>query len=797
MALFEQFTAYRRGWSTTLGTRLALALGAIMLLTLGIALTAWLAMLQISEKVDHIGRQQVPLINTSARLAWLSGSITSTAPRLMAARSRWEQEETWSALQTQLGALRALPDEHPQQILPAEFVQNLQHLAPRIEQNLNQLNQHVSTLFELRRKIREYATALRWSHAAFLDEINPILTDSRFNTDSLLEDLGASRQSQALLQQIHDELSNRDRLQALNADTNLAVGLILRAASQSQPHQIETTLHYLAEIEDQLQQHLNSLTSVESTVSIRQASRDILSYSHGSRSLPQLRLQELSILTTNQTLLDENKQLLGVLENLIEQQTQRTETLAAETSRTAEQSIQRARVLLILTAVSGLLLSVFVGWHFVGHQLLQRLNRLRLSMDAIAAGDLETPVDTDGDDELSQMAQALLVFRNTAREVEDANAEAIIDNALVGLISTDDQGRIEFVNPNARLLFQQSQAALEGRSIDCILCAEQARSLDLLALARHQSSIETLGQRADGGTFHLDLSARSYAQRQRTRYLYTLVDATERHHAKELLEATIIERTKDLRAEISERRKTEAELRAAHQELIQAAKLAMLGQLSASIAHELNQPLSALRYNTHNLTRLLAQGRLDDSQTLLQKNEQLADKMARIINHLKVFARRSDTDIGAIALAGVVDSALELYTERLQRLSCEVDLNGLNDLPPAAGDAIRLEQVLVNLIGNALDAMNDNPHPRLSIQGSVLQGELRLVLSDNGCGMTAPQLQQIFDPFYTTKEPGSGLGLGLSISRKILQDLKGEIAIDSSPGQGTQVQLTLPRHENR
>ncbi len=795
MALFDQITPRRWGWSR-LGTRLTLALGAIMLLTLGIALTAWIAMLQISEKVDHIGRQQVPLINTSARLAWISGSITSTAPRLVASASRWEQEDTWNQLQDQLHTLSALPTEHPQQILPDEFIHNLQQLAPRIEQNLKQLNQNVTILFELRRGIRELSTALRWSHAAFLDEITPILTDSRFNTDSLLEDLGTSPRPQALLEQIHTELSNRDRLQAMNADTNLAVGLILRAASQSQAHQIETTLHYLAEIEDQLQQQLDNLKSVESTVSIRQASRDILSYSHGDRSLPQLRLQELSILSTNQTLLDKNKQLLGTLEALIEQQTARTEALASDTSRNAEQTINRSRVLLILTAVCGLMLSLFVGWHFVGHQLLHRLNRLRLSMEAIASGDLGTPVNTSGDDELSQMAQALLVFRNTAREVEDANAEAIIDNALVGLISTDDQGCIEFVNPNARLLFQQSQAALEGRNIHCILSAQPADSVDLLALAQRQASIETLGQRANGEAFHLDLSARSFAQRQRTKYLYTLVDATERHHAKELLEATIIERTKDLRAEISERRKTEAELRAAHQELIQAAKLAMLGQLSASIAHELNQPLSALRYNTHNLSRLLEQSRLEDSQVLLQKNEQLADKMARIINHLKLFARRSDTAISAVDTAAVVDSALELYTERLKRLACEVRIEGLADLPPAASEAIHLEQVLVNLIGNALDAMNDRDTPCLIIEGQAHQHQLVLHLRDNGCGMEEIQLRQIFDPFYTTKEPGSGLGLGLSISRKILQELQGEIAIESSPGLGTHVQLTLPRYEN-
>lgn len=795
MALFEQIRPNRWGW-TKLGIRLTLALGSIILLTLSIALAAWVAVRQISDEVDQINRQQIPLINNSARLAWLSGGITSTAPRLISAQSRWEQEEIWEMLQSHLNALHSLSNEQPQQMLPSEFIYNVQRLAPKIEQNLRQLNSHVTTLFELRRNIRELSTSLRWSHAAFLDEISPILSDSLFNTDSLLDSLGTQQHTPAQLPRIQAELNNRERLHALNADTNLAVGLILRAASQAEPHQIEATLHYLAEIEDQLQQHLDALRSVESSISIRQASTDILSYSHGERSLPQLRLHELDILSTNQSLLDENKQLLSVLESLIVQQTQHTEALVAEASGRADKAIIRARALLIFMAIAGLSLSLFVGWHYVGHKILQRLNRLRLSMAAIANGDLKAPIDTSGDDELSQMAQALVIFRNTAQEVEDANAEAILDNALIGLISTDDKGIIEFVNPNARFVLQQSQQALEGRDIHCILSDELTPPINLLALATHQNSVDTLGKKADGSLFHLDLSARSFAQRQRTKYLFTLVDSTERHHAKELLEATIIERTKDLRAEISERRKTEAELRATHQELIQATKLAMLGQLSASIAHELNQPLSALRYNTHNITRLLSLSRTEECLKLLDKNEQLTDKMAHIINHLKVFSRRSDSVIKAVNMQHVIENALELYTERLKRLSCSIQLNGFEYLPSAAGDDIRLEQVLVNLIGNALDAMNNSAQPCLLIEGMKDEKTVTIHLRDNGCGIDSALLQQIYDPFFTTKEVGEGLGLGLSISRKIIHDLGGSISISSTPEQGTHVQLTLPHYEN-
>lgn len=786
------------GWSR-IGFKLIGAIGAILLVTLAIAVAAWLAFVEISERIDTISEQQVPLFTTSARLAELGGLITSTAPRLRSARSQWEQEEIRSELDSLLIKLRELFEQGPVATqMPLPLSRQIETLLPRIRANLQALNDNVSEGFELKARNRELSSALRWSHGSFLDEVEPILEDSRFNTRIALDHLvdRSSVSSEQALDEIQLELKNREALMGLNADSNLALGLILRAASQQSRNEIDETLLYLGEVEDRLRLRLETLEAIISTVSLRQAVTDILSFARPERDLPGLRKQELALVSRNQQLLEVNKTLLLSLKTLISDQVDRAASATLEAAGQAHRSVNRGRTLLVMMALFGLVVALGVGWIYVGRDLLVRLNGLRHSMAAIAGGNLETPIEIKGDDEISQMAEALVVFRNTAQEVEDANAESIIDNALVGLISADADGRIEFVNPNARLLLHCDEAVLIGESIGQILMPDVRDEFDPIALAADGGApevVETIGRRNDGSQFPLDLSARLYYQRRKRKYLFTLVDATERHQAQQLLEQRIADRTRDLSAEVRERKRTEAELRAAHQELIQTTKLATLGELSAGIAHELNQPLSAIRYSAHNASRLVHRERIEDAQDCLTKIEDLADKMAGTINHLKVFSRRAADELEPVALDEVVDNALSLFTQRLKRMACDVHWHGRDAIQPVLGDPIRLEQVVVNLVGNALDAMEQSANPTLLMEVIPTDDSVTLAMIDCGTGMPSDVVEQMFDPFFTTKEVGQGLGLGLSISTKIVRDLGGELRVDSTPGVGTRIYLNLKR----
>jgi len=817
MSAWPRGLALHRLWRR-LGVKVFSALAGLIAVIVLVALGAWLAFSDIAERMTEISERQLPVIARSARFAEIGSDLVATAPRLLTARSSWEQESLWAELQARLAQLEALRPLSGAASLATQVAAahdegamiddaSLTDLIDRIRRNLLALNANVGLGFELGRANRERSEALRWTHVTFLDEIEPILEDSRFNTETEMEQWAgaesSAEESRSRINLMHT-IGVRDRLLEVNADANLLVGLTLRAASQQDSLDIEHTRQYLGEVGDRLRDNLVLLRDEDSAITLREAVHAMLTFAEGEASLPALRQRELALGQRNMTLINDNEALISELKGEIAARIRRSQGEAEAAAAEARASVQRGKLLLIVMSLGGLAVAIAIGWWYVGRRLLGRLKRLRGHMAAIAGGDLEVKIDVGGNDEITDMARALAVFQHTAVEVENANAQALIDNALVGLVSTDADGVVEFVNPNARELFAVADDEAIGTRFVEAFIAEHARGrVDLAALMAGGATahpLTTTGRRRDGSTFPLDLSLRVYHRRRHRQLLLTLADATERLEAKRLLERRIAERTRDLRGAnrrlkdaVAERQLTEAELRSANQELIQATKLASLGQLSASIVHELNQPLSALRYRNHNARQLLALERHDEALACLVTAEQLADKMAKIINHLKVFSRKAAEVTEPVDLRQVVDSALSLFAQRLARMDCRLDWQAETALPEVLADPIRLEQVMVNLIGNALDAVEDCEHPLLTLETRLEADQVVLAVSDNGVGMSESVMAQMFDPFFTTK--ATGQGLGMSISRKILRELGGEMAVQSRPEKGTRIELSLRRSQ--
>ncbi|CAO3435774.1 Two-component system sensor histidine kinase [Azospirillum endophyticum] len=237
-----------------------------------------------------------------------------------------------------------------------------------------------------------------------------------------------------------------------------------------------------------------------------------------------------------------------------------------------------------------------------------------------------------------------------------------------------------------------------------------------------------------------------------------------------------------------------ADLRAAENELTQAAKLAALGQMSAGIAHEINQPLAAMRSFADNAVVLLERGRMDAVRDNLAEIAELTDRMAAITRQLKGFARRASGTLGPVSVQGAVAQALALLESKLRREDITVEVD-LPDLPVrVVAEDVRLQQVLVNLIGNAADAMRGCPVRRLRIGLVAAEGEALLSVADTGSGVAVADLSRLFVPFFTTKEAGEGLGLGLSISHGIVEDFGGSLTAanrNGKPGHGAVFTLRL------
>jgi two-component system sensor histidine kinase AauS len=287
------------------------------------------------------------------------------------------------------------------------------------------------------------------------------------------------------------------------------------------------------------------------------------------------------------------------------------------------------------------------------------------------------------------------------------------------------------------------------------------------------------------------------AWNERRKVIATRLAAREAlQEANNQLERRITERTTDLRAsnerlkgQIRERRQAEETLRRAQDELVQAGKLAAIGQMSTSIAHELNQPLAALRTLSGNTVRFLERGQLDIASANLKTINDLIDRMGRITASLRSFARRGD-DQGRASLGKAVEAALQLLGGRLESLKIQVHA-GYDDVQVQI-DQTRLEQILVNLIGNALDAMQSQPEPRLWLEGTASDGKYRLRVRDNGHGIDPEARKHLFEPFFTTKPGEQGLGLGLTLSASLAAAAGGHLEVEHPAEGGTTFALSLP-----
>lgn len=259
--------------------------------------------------------------------------------------------------------------------------------------------------------------------------------------------------------------------------------------------------------------------------------------------------------------------------------------------------------------------------------------------------------------------------------------------------------------------------------------------------------------------------------------------------AQKQLEHEVSVRTADLRHEVEEHKHTEKILRETQGELIQTAKLAVLGQMSASISHELNNPLAAIRSYADNARQFLA---LDKDQLVDENLERIAyltEHMGKISSQLKVFARKSEGHLETIKIQPVIQSAIDLVSPQYKHSSIRINTDNLKPELQARADVIQLEQVLVNLINNAMNAMEELPTGEIKIHAYHQDEKIQIDVEDMGPGINEDNMDRIFEPFFTTRK--SGLGLGLSISARIMDSMHGKLSAKNLNTGGARFTISL------
>ncbi len=365
---------------------------------------------------------------------------------------------------------------------------------------------------------------------------------------------------------------------------------------------------------------------------------------------------------------------------------------------------------------------------------------------------------------------------------------------------TAEQLELEQLRRDYALLSEQKQA-LEMR----VIKGEERRR----ALMHILSDLNTLNRKlADQRKAMIHILAdyehdRSHLEKQTERLdnsrralMHILQDSHQSNLRLENSRKAMIHIMSDLKETTAEVERREQELREKQEQLVQAGKLATLGELTTGVAHELNNPLNNIGLFIGNAIDLIELG-LTDTQPdriirELASAMQQVRKATEIISHLRTFGRAASVSYEPVVLGQVIRNSISLMKEQLRLRQIEVRLSFADEELTVIGNAIQLEQVFINLLTNARDALADMPRKVITITYAQKRNSVELSFCDTGPGVPTGLEQRIFDPFFTTKEVGTGTGLGLSITYGIIKEHQGTIAIDNHPGEGANFLIQLP-----
>ena len=364
-----------------------------------------------------------------------------------------------------------------------------------------------------------------------------------------------------------------------------------------------------------------------------------------------------------------------------------------------------------------------------------------------------------------------------ALEESEAHLRSVLETVPDAIIVINDRGLIQSFSPAAERLFGYSASQVMGQNVR-ILMPQPYREEHDGYLDRYRRTGErriigigrvVLGRRADGSTFPMELAVGEIDLEGRRLFTGFVRDITERHVARERLQ----------------------ELQS---ELLRASRLSAMGQMASALAHELNQPLTAIINYVQATRRMVANAnvpreRLEDT---MDKAVAQASRAGQIIHRMRQFLQKGETERQPEAINKVLEEASALALVGAKESGVVVHMELGTDLAPVMIDRIQVQQVILNLIRNGIEAMQDEPQRELRIATEQTDNDMILItVADTGPGLAPDVAGQLFQPFVTSKE--KGMGLGLSICRSIIDAHGGKIWATPNPGPGVTFRFTLPR----
>ena len=373
----------------------------------------------------------------------------------------------------------------------------------------------------------------------------------------------------------------------------------------------------------------------------------------------------------------------------------------------------------------------------------------------------------------------------------ESRFNALLDAAVDAIILIDVRGCITRFNPAAERMFGYREDEVVGHNVS-MLMPEPYRSQHDGYIGRYAATgerriigigREVAAQRKDGSTFPIDLSVGEFdaaavpaGQRRRAG------DAQDEHGYVGIIR------------DLTERRAQMAEAEGLRSRLAHVGRLGTLGEMVSGIAHEVNQPLTAISNYASACRRMVQAGTIEGEELAgtLEKIGAQAERAGQVIRGLRALVRRREEQREPLDLNRLIRDVIKLAEFEVRQAGYRIDLDLAEPLPATHGDAVQIQQVVLNLIRNGLDAMLEQARgDTIRIETGVHEGHVEIRVTDSGPGLPPPVEQRLFEPFFTTKP--QGIGLGLSICRSIATALGGELTAASRLQGGAEFQLRLPR----
>ncbi|MBL4613823.1 MAG: HAMP domain-containing protein [Magnetovibrio sp.] len=395
--------------------RLFWAFGAVATATIVATVIAWVSFTRLGDTMQLIIGSNVPAVTLAAQLAEHGGGIIGTAPALSSAKDDADREQVWLQLSARLEDMNAALDTMAKSSTQTDNLAQFKNAVSALSTNLQKLDAIVSQRLSRTVQKEELSERLRWASADFLDEIEPMIDDIRFNLSlALTPDARPSQTSDTLTW----EMAKQQSLLSINADGSLLAELIARAATIPNTDALRGTQLYFQEIESRIETNLKTLETVPGALSLHQSIKDIQAFADGPLGMFDLRARELSDVEMERTLLIKNQQLLAPLHDLITGRVDEEIAAALQSAERSQASIRQGRFWLVVAVFVSLVVAAPFLWFYVGHGLVGRITRLDQSMRAIADGDLRAEVPVGGEDEIADMAVSLRSFRDTLSETQ-------------------------------------------------------------------------------------------------------------------------------------------------------------------------------------------------------------------------------------------------------------------------------------------------------------------------------------------------------------------------------------------